>query len=293
MAFVAFNSFQKMAASKKRKPAGGGGAGYDIIDPTSQLIFYNLDIIAIKSPSTTSTSMAAPGANFTLANYANGVESYDGIVVNGVAGSLTVGSLITSTKLVSGTASLYIPPSSSVQFRYTNNKAITTSITNLSVSWWMNTTSTTANQNIWNIGGTSLRADITGLGYPVYVQLLSATSLKFFTGSNTPSSNTLVTFTVSGITSLTTGAWNHFVITITSSGNTNVYQNSTNIANNITFVAPNIPGTSGYNWNAIGTGINNGNYGDGIYYNGYIDNFRIYNRIITTTEINTLYTNLL
>jgi len=153
----------------------------------------------------------------------------------------------------------------------------------------MNTTSTTANQNIWNIGGTTLRSDITGLGYPVYVQILSATSLKFFTGSNTPSSNTLVSFTVSGITSLTTGAWNHFVITITSSGISNVYQNTTNI----TFVAPNMPGTSGYNWNAIGTGINSGNYDDGIYYNGYIDNFRIYNRIITTTEINTLYTILL
>ena len=44
MAFVAFNSFQKLAASKQRKPVGGGGGCYKLLKTTILQIQYCLQM---------------------------------------------------------------------------------------------------------------------------------------------------------------------------------------------------------------------------------------------------------
>lgn len=82
---------------------------------------------------------------------------------------------------------------------------------------------------------------------------------------------------------LTRNVWTHLVFTMSNTNVMNVWRNGVNIVSNIT-----ISGTyptaavSGY----FG-GVPVGNGGSCI--NGYIDEFKVYNKILTTTEIQALY----
>jgi hypothetical protein len=83
---------------------------------------------------------------------------------------------------------------------------------------------------------------------------------------------------------VTNNVWTHIVITVNSSNVVNVYFNGSLLRSNIT-VAGSYPGTAS---GRIG-GVPVGNGGSNI--NGYIDEFKIYNKILTQAEVTAIYEN--
>lgn len=84
--------------------------------------------------------------------------------------------------------------------------------------------------------------------------------------------------------SITTSAWRHIVITVSSTGNTNVYLDKVQTITDQSITSGNYP--SGANTGRIG-GVPANNGGSCI--NGYIDDFRVYNKLLNATEISTVY----
>ena len=82
--------------------------------------------------------------------------------------------------------------------------------------------------------------------------------------------------------SITTGVWNNIIITITSSGAYIVYLNGANSTTG-TITALSSPLPAG----RIGRSLNSGHYS----LNGYIDDFRIYNTVLTQTQVTGIYNN--
>lgn len=78
---------------------------------------------------------------------------------------------------------------------------------------------------------------------------------------------------------ITANSWYHCVVTINSSGTVIVYMN--NVAYSTTGIYPNFTNISGYNY------IAHDPAGFGIV--GYVDEYRLYNRIVNSTEVATLY----
>lgn len=139
----------------------------------------------------------------------------------------------------------------------------------------------------------------TGWFYPMNTQATNATifdisssltssSIYLTCSSTTPTTLTAVyngtSVTTSNLNAVVVGAWNFFtyVVLCNSSGHAvqMVYLNgvSTPVVSTATYV-----GGTVFNNNTIG-------YGPGLnYFNGKIDDFRYYNRVLTTSEINVLY----
>lgn len=84
---------------------------------------------------------------------------------------------------------------------------------------------------------------------------------------------------------ITSNQWTHIVVTLTSANVCNIYVNNVQVRTNIT-VSGAYPSTSTGVTGILG-GVPVGNGGSN--FMGYIDDFRIYNKILTTTEIQALY----
>ena len=139
----------------------------------------------------------------------------------------------------------------------------------------------------------------TGWFYPVNTQATNATifdisssltssSIYLTCSSTTPTTLTAVyngtTVTTSNLNAVVVGAWNFFAYVVLCNSSNRavqmVYLNG--VSTPIVSTASYMGGTV-YNNNTIG-------YGPGLnYFNGKIDDFRYYNRVLTTAEINVLY----
>jgi hypothetical protein len=92
--------------------------------------------------------------------------------------------------------------------------------------------------------------------------------------------------------------WHHYVATMTSTnvatgaGTINIYYDNVlkTTSNSLYYPYSNIPNNASANsYFFIGGSVNNGNIGWDTGWRGNIDNFRMYSRILTTTEIANLY----
>ena len=125
-------------------------------------------------------------------------------------------------------------------------------------------------------------------GYPFYFTLQDTLGYPFgnrFYISATAAGNQIsVNGSLTPATILVANTLYHIVVTITSGNVGNVYVNNV-LTNTGTVSYPSFTNTTGRN--AIGHDFASG--GKGI--QGTVDNVRVYNRVITTTEVNTLYIN--
>lgn len=81
---------------------------------------------------------------------------------------------------------------------------------------------------------------------------------------------------------LTNNVWNHVVVTVTSANVVNIYVNSTRVITNITASGA----YAGTGTGRIG-GVPVGNGGANL--NGYIDEFKVYGKILTQAEVSAIY----
>ena len=125
-------------------------------------------------------------------------------------------------------------------------------------------------------------------GYPFYFTLQDTLGYpsgnRFYITANNAGNQISVNGSLTPATILVANTLYHIVVTITSGNVGNVYVNNV-LTNTGTVSYPYFTNTTGRN--AIGRDFAGG--GRGI--QGTMDNVRVYNRVITTTEVNTLYIN--
>jgi hypothetical protein len=155
----------------------------------------------------------------------------------------------------------------------------------ISFSWWARNTNLTGNYGrIFDFGNKNSTND-GGCRY-IMVSRLGTTNNLRFDITNPPEFNYGYTnsynFDTSGI-NYYDGTWRYYVWTISPSGIWNIYINNSKILDNTQKIA--IPTMSGTIINYLGRSLYNS---DG-YYDGNIDDFRIYNFVLTSNQIQELY----
>ncbi len=117
-----------------------------------------------------------------------------------------------------------------------------------------------SNQNIWlgRVGTT------TNLGFKVYNGTAGGTQV-----------------TAAG--AISTGTWQHFAVTQTSSGSVVIYKNGAQVATGSTTVPVNVTRAANY--------LGRSNWSSNAYLDGMLDDVRIYNRTLTATEVALVYNN--
>jgi hypothetical protein len=252
MAFVAFNSFQRMAANKRRVAVGGGGGG---IITNGLIVYYTFDTGTYTSNS--------------LANLASGTVVYDA--------SFSVSS---STQIVTGSAAV-----GDSYFSVNNNYIYRTVLTTIGLNgftmcMWMFITSG-SNAILGSIGGSA----VSGPG------IYSAMS-----GSSFVLNNASAAYGSRDVSNTVTSTWSHHAHTVTSSNIVLHYQNGS-LTSPPTFVGtmsyPFTTGSFSYGC-CLGTvyANNSGQYVNGGSYVGGIDDFRVYTRALSASEINQIYNKL-
>jgi hypothetical protein len=199
-------------------------------------------------------------------------------------GTLQNNATISTTTKRKGTASLYLQTNSNKQYVSIPNYTISS---NLSFSFWINPANTTTNNRIFDSGdGTDFDAN----NIVIY---LESGNLGF--GYNVNNYNVRNDWYIaSGLPVISINTWTHIVITAYNSGSNTiikVYKNNvlttinTITPKNANFSAaiPNIQRESNF--------IGKSNWSSDAAYSGYIDDFRIYNEVLTEDKIDTLYNN--
>jgi hypothetical protein len=200
--------------------------------------------------------------------------NYNGTLQNSATTSTT-----TRTK---GTSSLYLQSSSNKQHVSIPNYTVSSS---LSFSFWINPANTTNNNRIFDSGDGS---DFDANNIVIYLQsgkLGFSYNVNYYNVKND-------WYTATNLPVISTSTWTHIVITANPSGSNNiikVYKNNvltttnTITPNNANFsaVIPNIQRESNF--------IGKSNWSTDAAYIGYIDDFRIYNEVLTEDKIDTLY----
>ena len=198
------------------------------------------------------------------------------------------GSTFDNTSFIKGDGSIKFVASSSQYAIIPNNfnwNAIN-SLNGISFSWWAkNNSSTGTYGRLWDFGNRNT-ADATAGSRYIMVSKSGTTSNHRFDISN-PAENSYgylsaYTFDTTG-TNYFDGVWRHYVWTISSTGIWNIYINNSKILDNVQKIA--IPTMSGTIYNYLGKSLYNG---DG-YYDGNIDDFRIYNFVLAQSQIDEIY----
>jgi hypothetical protein len=144
--------------------------------------------------------------------------------------------------------------------------------TGFTVSCWVNINSTNYSI-IWQLGDGNMSNGNLGL---------SVSNSGFNYGSFFNAINNGYT------TGFSTGVWNHHVYTFSTSLQSIIYVNGT-LVQTFTNVGSNYPfANSPVPYTYLGIGSYNGGLGSA--YNGYIDDFRFYNRVLSAAEVASLYT---
>jgi len=155
----------------------------------------------------------------------------------------------------------------------------------ISFSWWSkNNSSTGVWGRIFDFGNKNSTND--GGSRTIMVARYGADNNLRFEITNPPEFNYGYTlaydYDTSGINYLD-GIWRHYVWTISPSGIWNIYINNSKILDNVQKIA--IPTMSGTKINYLGKSLYNS---DG-YYDGNIDDFRIYSSVLTSNQVQELY----
>jgi len=217
-------------------------------------------------------------------------DSVSSILNDTIASSnnlINSGSTYDNINFVKGNGSIKFIASSSQYATFPNNfNWSTINATNgISFSWWARNNSSSGGwARIWDFGNKNSTAD-GGCRYVMVSKNGASTDLRFeitnpveFNYGNTSSYN----FVTSGV-NYYDGNWRHYVWTITSTGIWNIYINNIKILDNSLRIP--IPTMSGNILNYLGKSLYNN---DG-YYDGNIDDFRIYNFVLSSSQITELF----
>jgi len=209
------------------------------------------------------------GDGISIANYASGYPLYDASLT---AVNTQLNGISTTSSMV-GTACLCLSTN------YVNIPTPNISTNGFTVAFWMNTTST--NQNYPTL--LALNGNGTYNVY-IFVSNYGGTnySIMYECRYNGTTSRTLLSTNIS----VNDGVWHHIVLTSTyaalGSATSNIRIYIDNVLNNST--------TTGYYPNAVGL-ISGSTIGGGTpVYIGLIDDYRVYNRVLSPMEITALYT---
>jgi hypothetical protein len=217
--------------------------------------------------------------NLNIANYATGYPIYDATLS---AANTASNGIINMISMV-GNSSLYLSTNSN----YLNIPMPNISTNGFTIAFWMNTTMNTT--SIPNTGTNPCMLWLNGVITPnvnsLYLKMTNSSSnivLTFVCGNN----SNQTTFNSSNKT-INDGAWHHIVITSTyAAANTStisMYIDSS--YNNGT--------TTGYYQGALQSSGHLIGYSAGVlsnaFYTGYIDDFRIYRKVLSPPEIVALY----
>jgi hypothetical protein len=197
-------------------------------------------------------------------------------------GTLQNSATISTTTKTKGTASLYLQTSSNKQHVSIPNYTVSS---RLSFSFWINPANTTNNNRIFDSGDGS---DFDANNIVIYLQsgnLGVSYNVNYYNVKND-------WYTATNLPVISTSTWTHIVITADPSGSNNiikVYKNNvltttntfTPVNANFSAVIPNIQRESNF--------IGKSNWSTDAAYSGYIDDFRIYNEVLTEDKIDTLY----
>ena len=234
------------------------GSNYNIIDSSGLILYYRFN------------SQDVNGTD--LANYSKGFPVYDA--------SLSVTNLVNSTDFALDNAALNIPTTGFVTI---NNSKLTTGINSTSVfntnglsfTCWIKSNNTGTNGRIFEFGNSTVSAPNT-MVINIVSNVLN-TAIKINGGTTT--------FYDTGY-AINNNIWHHICWTLTystgSTSNHNVYVDGNVIYQTATGKYPN---------NAVtypACYIGKSTYTDPLF-NGIIDDFRFYNRILSQSEVLTLY----
>ena len=205
--------------------------------------------------------------NSTLANYATGVPVYSNTTIYGNPSNPT----ISTTTYKVGTGSMYFIVTQNVSFQNTITISSSAYNNGFSICFWAMPQST----------GNTLRTVWNGfqIGYGVAWRIRFSGSTIQYLGYN------------SNFTSGTVddGNWHHYVFVISSSGPTTIYIDNVNVGSCATTYPPNAT----YNFYLAQNVVpyNSGTSSATETYKGYIDDFRMYSRVLTVAEIKAIYKN--
>jgi len=229
-------------------------SNYNIIDSSGLILYYRFN------------SQDVNGVD--LANYSTGFPQYDA--------SLSVAGLVNSTDFALDNAALNIPTTGFVTI---NNSILSSgSVFNtngLSFAFWVKSNNTSTNGRIFEFGNQ-------GGALTSILMYIENNLLNVLVKKNPTNTNLNTNYNINN------NIWNHICWTLTYSTASdsiyNVYINGILNSNITTAVYP--PVTT-YSICYIGKST----FSDPLF-NGSIDDFRFYNRILSSTEVSTLYNNI-
>lgn len=201
------------------------------------------------------------------------VYSYTGLN----RGTMSHANMIVSTDKKFGERSLFLKDVSS---QYVTVPSFTIPSTGMSFSVWFKTSSTGIYSRIFDFSTDDNKGTVTGkTAYTVCMYIYNSSIIC----SIALNGDTNVTYNLtSSAINPTSNTWIHVGWTINPDGTNNLYINgSLNASNSMNY--PPVGTVCPYFY------IGKSTYTNDPYYNGYIDEFRAYTRILTDTEINRLY----
>jgi hypothetical protein len=230
------------------------GAGYNNVDSTSLAMYYPFD--------------ANTSSGIRVNDYATGFGILDA--------SLNAGATLSTANYTVGSAALALVASSSQSVTLKSSFIMPTASTNgvgASFTGWFypSGSSQSNNATLFNLSGTSGNISLFYNGTNAWLDFSANGGVEYIANSRPITPNT----------------WNWFAYTIQYNG-TGTVTNATHnyYINNVSIgsVTGNYPSTAvSYTNNTLG-------YGSGLgYFNGYIEEFRAYTRVLTTNELSALW----
>jgi len=233
-------------------------SNYNIIDNSGLLLYYRFNSIDMN------------GVN--LANYATGFPVYDA--------SLSAAGLVNSNDFVLDNAGFYNIASGNIKI---NNSVLSAgswpTINGISVAFWVKSNNTGTNGKILDFGN--------GNPSPAYAFFISPStssgnnSFQHAVRKASASTNYYTYYTINN------NIWHHFCVTLTYDTSVNSIHN-VYIDGSLYYTGTGLyPTTTTYTFCYIGKS----NFAADPSFNGSIDDFRLYNRIVSASEVSTLYNN--
>jgi Concanavalin A-like lectin/glucanases superfamily len=225
------------------------GFGYNNVDSTSLAMYYPFDVNTVSGT--------------RINDYAGGFGILDA--------SLNAGALISTANYTVGTGSLALVATSSqyvtLKPTFTMPVASASGVGASFIGWFYPSGAQSNNATLFNLSGTSGNISLYYNGTNAWLDFSANGGVEFIANTKP----------------ITPNVWNLFAYTIRYNG-TNAthtyYINNTNIGS----VTGNYPSTAvSYTNNTLG-------YGSGLgYFNGYIEEFRAYTRVLTANELSALW----
>ena len=258
MAFVAFNSFQKLASSKKRVAGGGGG---------ENLLYYNFESSTISGS--------------TIKNLGNGGSTYDGTIVAGATFSTPPTSGLGRSLAISTNAGGILSSSTTVVSAMFCSKSIVLTA-GCSIAFWIKLNTFTAahtNAQFWGIG------DLNNAPYC----LIFRVNYSGNAGQDMTLYTPIQAIAVDASGTYANNAWVHYVFTFSTGNVFNSYTNGVKRINNLAHAYP-------FTTNPFGITVGGSSYYNAAPYGstsatpgGAIDEFRVYNKALTQQQVTDVY----